>query len=90
MRRTWEVLTQARPELARWLVDGEPWPERKPLPTPPTVPPLPDTLLPQPLRPWLVDLADGACIPLVYLAAPALVALSAVVGRTPRHPPEPV
>lgn len=82
VRRAWEVLTQARPELAQRLADGQPWPELKPLPMPPTVPPLPDTLLPQPLRSWRVDLAERACIPLEFLAVPALVALSAIVGRT--------
>src|SRR5690606_23722081 len=38
-------------------------------------------MVPEPLRPWLVDVAERACIPLEYVAAPALVGLGAVIGR---------
>ncbi|RAR41153.1 YfjI family protein, partial [Paenibacillus sp. MDMC362] len=34
------------------------------------------------LRPWLVDIAERACLPLEMLAVPALVGLSGLVGRS--------
>ena len=37
--------------------------------------------LPAPLRRWLTDIAERTQIPLEYVAVPALVALSSVVGR---------
>ena len=78
------MLARARPELAP-LVSGDgnedPWPDRKPLATLPSVPALPAHLIPYPVRDWLVDLADRACIPLEFLACPALVALGGSVGR---------
>jgi len=48
----------------------------------PAVPPLPELLLPEPLRSWLVDAADLACLPLEYLAVPAIVGLSSLIGRS--------
>lgn len=59
------------------------WPPMEPLPplTEP-VPTLPDALLPDSFRPWLVDAAERISIPIEYVAAPALVALGAVVGRS--------
>ena len=35
-----------------------------------------------PLRPWLVDVAERACIPLEFVACPAIVGIGAVVGRS--------
>ncbi len=58
------------------------WPALGALPTAAPAPKLPEEMLPEPLRPWLVELAEHACFPLEYVAAPALVALSAVVGRS--------
>jgi hypothetical protein len=57
------------------------WPRRQPLPDPLPVPLLLDELLPPPLRPWLLDVAERASIPLEFVAAPAIVGLGAVVGR---------
>ncbi len=34
------------------------------------------------LAPWLLDICDRTQIPLDYVAAPAIVALSSVIGRT--------
>ena len=48
----------------------------------PPVPSLPPELLPDPLRPWLVDVAERTSLPLEFVACPALVALGAVVGRS--------
>ncbi len=57
------------------------WPPRQPLPQPLAVPTLPAELLPPPLRPWLLDVAERASIPLEFVAAPAIVGLGAAVGR---------
>ena len=47
----------------------------------PPVPQLPEDLLPTALRPWLTDIAERVQIPLEYVAIPAIVGLSTVVGR---------
>lgn len=61
---------------------GEIWSERQPLPVEmPSVPTLPDALIPSALRPWLVDAAQRTTLPLEMVAAPAIVAAGAVVGR---------
>lgn len=67
-----------------------PWPEKQPLPpmTPPA-PELPPELIPEPLRGWITGEADDLCTPLVGVAAPALVALSAIMGRGATVSPEP-
>lgn len=59
------------------------WRDRQPLPqATPSVPALPATLIPEPLRPWLTDAAARASLPLEFVTIPALVALGAVVGRS--------
>ncbi len=61
-------------------VDG--WPPLGQLPPlRPSVPELPPEILPSPLRPWLEDVAERIQIPLAFVAAPAIVALSSLVGR---------
>lgn len=61
----------------------QPWPERQPLPPKlPEAPTLPLEMLPPSLSPWLQDAARQACLPLEVLAAPAIVAASALVGRS--------
>lgn len=58
------------------------WPEPQPLPD--GLPPVPEfdpNLLPWTLRDWLVDIAERMQVPLDYLAAGAMVALAAAVGR---------
>jgi putative DNA primase/helicase len=58
------------------------WPEIQPLPDAlPPVPKLDAEMLPESLRPWLVDVAERMQCPLEYPAIGALVALSSVVGR---------
>lgn len=70
-------------------VEEPPWPPREPLPPErPPAPTLPEEMVPEPLRPWLVDVAERACIPLEYVAAPAIVGLGAIVGRTVAIRPE--
>ncbi len=62
---------------------SEVWKELKPLPPAlPEVPAMPDSLVPPVLAPWLCDICDRTQIPLDYVAAPAIVALSSVIGRT--------
>jgi putative DNA primase/helicase len=47
----------------------------------PSVPSLPAAMIPEALRPWLVDIAERASMPLEMPAIPAIVGLGAVVGR---------
>lgn len=77
------VETDRAARAAREFADVEPeWPARGELPPElPEAPSLPPEMLPAPLRPWLEDVADRACIPLEFVAAPALVGLGALVGR---------
>lgn len=50
-------------------------------PARPEAPALPPDMLPEPLRDWLVDISERMQVPLELAAVPALVSLSAVVGR---------
>lgn len=59
-----------------------PWPPRELLPDLPSAPALPPSMVPAPLRPWLVDRAERACFPLELVAIPAMIALATVVGRS--------
>lgn len=59
------------------------WPTLSNLPSSlPQAPSLPTELAPKPLQSWLCDAADRAQIPLEFIAAPAIVALSSVLGRS--------
>ena len=80
LRRLVETAKPISPSLS---ASGEEiWPEPSELPPlTPTVPELPEELLPEPLRPWLVDVAERIQIPLEFVAVPAIVALSALIGR---------
>ncbi len=61
----------------------EPWEDPLKLPaTAPEVPTLPAEMIPEPLRPWIDDVATRLCVHREYIAVPALVSLGAVVGRT--------
>ena len=56
-----------------------------PVPLPPAIPEapeMPESLIPPILRPWLCDVCERTQIPLDFTTAPAIVALSSVVGRT--------
>lgn len=60
----------------------EAWQDLQPLPDGlPPVPKLDETMLPEALRPWIVDVAERMQCPIEYPAIGALVALSSVVGR---------
>lgn len=59
--------------------------QRRPSPLPdllPPVPGLPPELIPDGLRGWLTDVAERAQVPVEFVAAPAVVALGGVIGRT--------
>ena len=43
---------------------------------------MPIDMMPASLRPWLEDTAERSQIPLAFIAAPAIVALSSLIGRT--------
>lgn len=73
-----ELLLQQREqtEEATWL-------PLEPLPAlSEPVPALSDGLLPEPLRPWLLDAAERINCPVEYVAVPALIAAGSVVGRS--------
>lgn len=57
-------------------------------PSLPPVPTMPPEMLPEVLRPWLVDVAELACVPLEGLAAPAVAGLSGLIGRSVQLKPE--
>jgi len=61
-----------------WKRNGEPRPVRVTLLP---VPVLPEELAPEPLRPWLVDIAERVSCPLDFAVIPAIVALGVVLGR---------
>jgi putative DNA primase/helicase len=58
------------------------WPDCKELPPVVTVPTMPPELIPAPLRTWMSDIAEIARLPLEMIAAPAIVGLGSVVGRS--------
>lgn len=53
-----------------------------------SVPTLPETLLPEAIRPWLVDIAERLQVPLDFCAAPAIVGLSSIIGNQIRIRPK--
>ena len=57
----------------------------EPTPLPPLLPAaseMTSDMLPDPLKGWLADAAERASLNLEFLAAPAVVALSGVMGRS--------
>jgi uncharacterized protein DUF3987 len=66
-----------------------PWPLPQPIPDGlRPVPSLPEKLLPESLRPWLVDIAERLQVPLEFPAVGAIVALASVVGNQVRMRPK--
>lgn len=62
--------------------EEETWSEMLPLPAKlPGAQALPADLVPTPLRPWLVDIAERFSVPLEMPASAALVTLGATIGR---------
>ena len=64
------------PDSIKW--NGGPRPVRTELLAVPT---MPDDLIPEPLRPWLFDIAERVSCPVDFAVVPALVALGVVLGR---------
>lgn len=55
----------------------------EPLPDPlPSVPQFDAALLPESVRAWCIDTADGLNVPLDFTAVPAMVALAGAIGRS--------
>ena len=48
----------------------------------PETPDLPTQLVPDGLRPWIMDASERAQVPTEFVAAPAIVAASSVIGRS--------
>ena len=48
----------------------------------PSAPSLPAEMVPEPFRPWLVDIASGACIPLESVVCPTLIGVGSLIGRS--------
>jgi putative DNA primase/helicase len=70
-------------------VNEIPWPVPRPLPDGPAVPGLDSELVPVPLRPWIGDIAGGACLAPEMVAIPALVGASSLIGRNGQIQPDP-
>jgi len=65
------------------------WPDPRPLPDGlRSVPTLPATLIPEPLRKWLTDIAERLQVPLEFPAVAAIVCLAAVIGNQIRIRPK--
>ena len=68
--------------LTQSMTRYESWGPIVPLPTSVAqVIPMTPAHIPAPLRAWVVDLCERMHLPLEYIAAPAIVALSAIIGR---------
>ncbi len=68
------------PEWSPVVAGG--WGSMEPLPAAtPAVPTLPPDLLPMSLRPWLVEAANRAAVPLEFVVVSALCGLGSVIGR---------
>jgi putative DNA primase/helicase len=77
-------LAQLYPESSRPGDNGTTiiWPEPSPLPNGlPPVKPFSYALLPEPLRPWVQDIAERMQAPAEFVAVTAIVAAGAVIGR---------
>ena len=72
---------ERRPDQSEPPEEG--WTDKLGLPViTPEVKTLPAEMLPEPLRPWIDDVAERLCVHREYVAIPALASLGAVVGRT--------
>ena len=69
-----------RPETTDLPIDGRSAPEALPSPLP-SVPQFQPSLLPESVRKWCMDSAEGLSVPLDFTAIPAIVALAGALGR---------
>ena len=59
------------------------WPEcRDILSAIPAAPEMPESLVPESFRAWILDAAERMQVPFDFIAAPALVAAGSLVGRS--------
>lgn len=83
--RSWELEAvpeqPAAPSVGFVSEQGEPFQESLPDPLPP-VPAFDADLLPESVRAWCEDVADGLQVPLDFTAVPAVIGLAAAIGRT--------
>lgn len=64
------------------ITSGTPWPDPEPLPDGlPAVPAFVAELLPESLRPWILDIAERLQCPVEYVAVAALSSLGSLIGR---------
>lgn len=82
--------TQAAPQAtAAQKPPAESWPEPRALaPTTPKPPPLAPTLIPEPIRDRVVDVAERIGVPVEAVFAPTLVGLGSLIGNTRRIYPK--
>lgn len=74
--------TETPPETNLQSQESDTWSEPLPLPDGlPPVNPLDAVMIPEPLRGWLVDIADRMQIPPDFSTAAAVVALGSIIGR---------
>jgi hypothetical protein len=69
------------PDHSLPTAEDQPWPDLGELPQLASPPTLPADMVPECLRPWVESIARQGCFPLEMVAAPALVGVSAVIGR---------
>ena len=75
--------TTSSPSRNAVFASAEDWSEPRDLPSKmPTAPELPPELLPDALRPWIMDIADRVQVPPEFVAVPAMVSLSSLIGRS--------
>ena len=78
-------------EVAAEVIEGPAatWPNPRPLPDGlRLVPELPAALIPEPLRPWLEDVAERLQVPVEYPTTTAIVSLASVIGSQMRLRPK--
>ncbi len=79
-REFWSHTSAGRPNEAGFDRD---WPAQPgALADAPTTPTLPAEMIPDVLRPWLVEVARRACFNLEFVAVPAIGGAGAVIGRS--------
>jgi Protein of unknown function (DUF3987) len=83
------VIAAAREPSIAYAGAGYVWPEPQPLVTgllP--VPALPEALIPDPVRPWLVDIGERLQVPVEFPTATVIVSLGSVIGSQIRIRPK--
>ena len=83
MKTQIDTAPQYQPVALGSTVPVASWGDIKSLPPVlPEAPIMPESLIPPVLAPWLCDICERTQIPLDFVAAPSIAALSSVIGRT--------